>query len=32
MTDDTQADAYYQEDDLAEDEIDLSFLDEDETK
>jgi hypothetical protein len=31
-TDDVQADGYYAEDDMGKDELDLSFLDEDEDK
>jgi hypothetical protein len=30
-TDDVQADGYYAEDDMGKDELDLSFLDEDES-
>ena len=30
-TDDAQADGYYAEDDMGKDELDLSFLDEDES-
>ena len=32
QTDDAQADGYYSEDDMGADELDLSFLDEDDKK